>query len=411
MTSLLLALWLLQPPPQAPAGPAAEELDLETAVAEAGSSPVEYARALERHLKKYPNSKQREDIERVIVQAAIDLRDRRRLVEFGVPVLERGVMDPQMLDHVTRALLDREDKESNERAFKFAGRLEKYLADELRRQESGAVRSVRVEDLRFRYARSLTFQARAFGNLGKPQEAVEAARRGYAAFPQAEPARELARALERAGQIEAALPYLAEAFALAEAGQQGRDRDKLGELYRQAKGSEAGLGDLVLSAWDRARKRQQEERERLRALDPNYGASQPADFTLTGMKGDRLALGSLKGKVTVFDFWATWCGPCRAQYPLYQQVKRRFKDNPDVVFLAVNTDDDRDVVAPFLQAQKWEKNVYFDEGLGALLKINSIPTTMIMGRSGAIVSRLNGYIADRFVEMLSQRIEEALAEK
>jgi len=118
-----------------------------------------------------------------------------------------------------------------------------------------------------------------------------------------------------------------------------------------------------------------------------------------------------KTQPVIVDFWATWCGPCRTQYPLYQQVKRRFQDNPDVVFLAINTDEDRDVVAPFLQAQKWEKNVYFDEGLGALLKVNSIPTTMIMGRSGAIVSRLNGYIADRFVGMLSQRIEEALAEK
>jgi thiol-disulfide isomerase/thioredoxin len=411
MTYLLLALWLWQAPAQPPAGEGGEERDLEMAVAEAGSSPVEYARALERHLKKYPKSKQREEIERVIVQAAMDLRDKRRLIEYGVAVLERGLLDPQMLDHVTRALLDREDKESNERALKFSQRLEKLLADEQQRQEKGGGRAPRVEDIRFRLSRAQVFQARALGTLGKVPEAAEAARRAYTTFPQAEPARELARWLEKSGEAEASLPYYAEAFALAEPALQGRDRDKLGEAYRKVKGSEAGLGDLMLAAWDRARKRQAEERDRLRALDPNYGAAQPADFTLTGMKGDKLHLGALKGKVAVLDFWATWCGPCRAQYPLYQQVKQRFRNNPDVVFLAVNTDDDRGVVAPFLQAQKWEKNVYYDDGLGALLKVNSIPTTMILGRSGALVSRMNGYIADRFVDMLSERIEEALAEK
>ena len=58
----------------------------------------------------------------------------------------------------------------------------------------------------------------------------------------------------------------------------------------------------------------------------------------------------------VLDFWATWCGPCRAQQPLYEQVKERFKANPNVAFLNINTDEDRTVVKPFLDHERLEED-------------------------------------------------------
>jgi hypothetical protein len=84
-------------------------------------------------------------------------------------------------------------------------------------------------------------------------------------------------------------------------------------------------------------------------------------------------------------------------------------DKPEVVFLAVSTDEDRALVGPFLDSTKWSKQVYFDDGLSGLLRISSIPTTVVLDRQGNVHSRLNGYIADRFVDMLSDRIREALA--
>ncbi len=111
-----------------------------------------------------------------------------------------------------------------------------------------------------------------------------------------------------------------------------------------------------------------------------------------------------------FDFWATWCGPCRAQHPLYEQVKERFKQNPDVVFLAVSTDEDRAAVPRFLAANKWSHEVWFEDGLSVHLRVSSIPTTLVLDRNGAVSSRLNGFIKDRFVDMLSDRIREALGE-
>ena len=85
-------------------------------------------------------------------------------------------------------------------------------------------------------------------------------------------------------------------------------------------------------------------------MDPNSSATDPMQFTLSGLDGTKLSLSNLKGSVVVVDFWATWCQPCRIQHPLYEQVKARFKDRSDVVFLAIDTDaeEDHSKVAPFL---------------------------------------------------------------
>jgi thiol-disulfide isomerase/thioredoxin len=391
-----------------------EERDLEESVAEAGSSPVEYAKALERHLKKYPNTKQRAEIERVLVQAAIDARNKRMLVIYGVAVLDRGSDDPVVLDHVSRALLDTDDPASAAKALKYSRQLESVLGVQYQRLVSGGGlgRGARLDDIQQRIARSLAFQARALGTMGKFSDAAEAARKGYSAYATAEGAREAAKWMEKAGQLDLAIDFYAEAFSFSGTDSlRVRDRERLAELYRKQKGSDAGLGDVTLVAFDRMEKQVAAQRARIKELDPNVGATLPFDFTLSGLQGDKFALNSLKGKVTVLDFWATWCRPCRSQHPLYEQVRAKFKNRDDVVFLAVSTDEDREVVSPFLDAQKWDKKIYFEDGLQSALRVNSIPTTVVLDRQGGVVSRMNGFIPERFVDMLALRIEEALAEK
>ena len=93
---------------------------------------------------------------------------------------------------------------------------------------------------------------------------------------------------------------------------------------------------------------------------------------------------------------------------MYEQVEAMYSTNPDVVFLSINTDEDRTKVPAFLTSQKWTQHVYFDAGLGAMLRVASIPTTIVLNREGQIVSRMAGFIPDRFVDMLKSRIEETL---
>ena len=89
-------------------------------------------------------------------------------------------------------------------------------------------------------------------------------------------------------------------------------------------------------------------------------------------------------------------------------MKERFRDNPDVVLLNVNTDENRAAVKPFLDQNGWKKTIYFEDGLSSLLRVSSIPTTVVINPRGEVASRMNGYIPDRFVDMLSERIEESL---
>ena len=56
--------------------------------------------------------------------------------------------------------------------------------------------------------------------------------------------------------------------------------------------------------------------------------------------------------MVVLSFWATWCGPCRELEPLFERVAARYASKPDVVFYALNCDDDESLVAPFLAEEK-----------------------------------------------------------
>src|SRR3954447_17493062 len=74
----------------------AEQKELSSALAEAGSSPIEFARILERHLQKYPNSPQTDEIERALVKAAMEAKDDRRTLLYGERVLAKNSDNPQI---------------------------------------------------------------------------------------------------------------------------------------------------------------------------------------------------------------------------------------------------------------------------------------------------------------------------
>ena len=394
----------------------AEQRHLEEALAEAGSSAVDFIRALENHLAKYPDSSRRPELERALAKAAIEAKDGKRIIQYGERVLSRNSDDLQLLDQVTRALLaggDETDPERCERALKYARRLQEGIRTAEKDRPSSRMSAAKwIDEIDRGMGRALVLEARASGNLGKIPEAVALAQKSYETYPSAEAAREVARWLARSGKDEEAIRHYADAFTISDPRNTDADRatvrTRLGELYRKLKGSEAGLGDLVLEAYDRTTAVVAQRRLKLRQADPNLQVTNPAEFILSGLDGDKLSLASLRGKVLVMDFWATWCGPCRAQHPLYDEVKRRFKDRPEVVFLSINTDEEHDGVREFLQEHKWDHRVYFEDGLSSALQVSSIPTTILLNKKGEVVSRMNGFIPDRFVDMLTERIQDAL---
>ncbi len=407
---LLAALSSAQRKPDRSLPPSeAEQKDLRTALAEAGNSSIDFARVLEQHLAKYPDSAQRPELELALVKAALESKDDRRILIWGEKILAREMDDPRILERVSRILLNSDDKDSAERALKYARRFEEIMRM-LDKEEppSPANRALRADEIDKAVGRALVFQARATGNLGRIPDALLLANKSFDTYPTAESAREIGKWLVKSGKESDAISHYADAFALADTDRL-KDRAKLAELYRKAKNSETGLGDIVLEAFDRTDALMAARNDAQRQLDPNASLTNPMDYTITALDGTKLKLSSLRGKVVVMDFWATWCGPCRAQHPLYEVVKQKFAANKDVVFLAINSDEDHALVAPFLTAQNWSKNnVYFEDGLSNFLRVSSIPATLIVDKQGRVYSRMNGFLPDRFVAMLTDRIKEAL---
>lgn len=383
--------------------PPAEQQELSNALAEAGNSSYEFLAALETHLKKYPKTPSRFELERAITKSAIEIKDTARIVQYGEQVLAQDPEDLATLDAVSRALL-------------LAGKAEKALAYAQRYEKS--LRSLDTPDIsRWQtraeldqgLGRALLYQSRAQLALNKVPEAVTLAQQSHAANPTAESARALGQAYAAQKKPEACDAF-AEAFVVSQDAERTADLAVLRAEWRKTHPDEKGLGDVVLAAHDRAVERGKQRLTRLRAIDPNAMRSTAGDFVVTGPGGAKLDLATLRGKVVVLDFWATWCGPCRTQHPLYEQVKERFKDRPDVVFLNINTDEDRTLVAPFLEKNQWNKSVFFEGGLSRLMNVSSIPSTIILNKRGELASRMNGFIPDRFVDSLTDRVKRILEE-
>ncbi|MEP6716489.1 MAG: TlpA disulfide reductase family protein [Terriglobia bacterium] len=409
-------------PEPAAAAALTEQEELSKALGEAGNSGADITRALEYHLRKYPETAQRPAIEKALAQWAIEGNDRARTILYGERVLKAEPDNElQLIDRVIRSLLDqaeleqakplKDTSETAKKALVYARRYESQIEAMRTRAAEGHMSPGQwTEQVDRNLTRSLVLKARAFGLSGQTDDAIKTATTAWTTMPASEAAHELARWLEKAGRREEAIEYYAAAFSIEDsaATEAGRDADRrrAGELYTAIHGSEKGLGDVFLAAYDRTRTLNRERVARLKAGDPNFDAVEIADFTLPRSDGAKpLALASLKGKTVVLDFWATWCGPCRAQHPLIENVKKNFKDG-DVVFLAVDADDDHSLVAPFLKENHWDTDVYFDGGMGRTLKISSIPTTIVLDREGRVSSRMTGFIPELFEDMLKQRIEE-----
>jgi thiol-disulfide isomerase/thioredoxin len=411
------------PAPAAPIAtqPNSEQEELNRVMNEAGNSPVDIIRGLEAYLKNHPDTKQRPAIERTLTKASMDANDRDRIVLYGEKLLITAPDDIQLLDRVMKELTEKGDAQSAKRALEYGKRYEAAVGTVRKQPPQGHLTPGQwSQQLDRATARIYALEAQAFGNAGYPKEAVGTAAQSWAMYPTGEAVRVAAAWLVKLGRTKEAIEKYADAFTLEDPASvesdRARDRTRMGELYTKLNGSEKGLGDIILEAYDRTSAIMHERMESLRLKDPNAQAADIFDFTLPPAGGadqgaEPLVMATLKGKTVVLDFWATWCVPCRAQHPLIEKVREHFAKDPDVFFVAVDTDDDPSLVEPFLMQQGWENPTWLEGGLERKLSISSIPTTIVLDPAGRISSRMAGLIPDRFEEMLTQRIEEARQSK
>ena len=125
-----------------------------------------------------------------------------------------------------------------------------------------------------------------------------------------------------------------------------------------------------------------------------------SDFELKTSEGKTVQLSKLKGKVVLLNFWATWCGPCRAEIPDFLEVYKQYKEKGFEI-VGVSLDEEGwSVVNPFVQQYKIKYPIVI--GSGKLVKeyggFEFIPTTFLIDKKGAIVHTFTGAVTKAELE-------------
>ena len=116
------------------------------------------------------------------------------------------------------------------------------------------------------------------------------------------------------------------------------------------------------------------------------------DFTLTDANGQSVTLSDLRGQVVMINFWASWCGPCREEMPLLEQIHQRY-EALGFTLLGVNVEEDPTNGQAFLQERPVSFPVLYDSknSISKLYEVIAMPSTVLIDRQGNIRYLHHGY--------------------
>jgi len=136
-----------------------------------------------------------------------------------------------------------------------------------------------------------------------------------------------------------------------------------------------------------------------------------AGFMLKNEEGKIIDTPALQNKVVFINFWASWCPPCRAEFPSVQKLYDQYKNNPDMVFLTVNLDDNVSLGKSYLKEKGFTVPFLRPAGnIPDVLYSGSLPTTVVLDRKGEIRLHHKG-LADYSKDSFYKQIDELLNQK
>ncbi len=396
------------------AQPSDEDEELRKAIESSRGNEQQIIVNLEAFLKNHPTTNRREEIERELYKIVEQLRDRNRQITYAEKLVATNNNDLVKMTFLVSALRERKASGDLAKALTYGEKLVKAVEDIF----ASRAKPARMSPGQWEQQKGRTFasvyllRGQVQNDLGNLEKAEADLLKSYKYSPLASSVATLAEIAEKRKNIEQAIDYYAQAFVRSieatEGVERGDLRRKLSQLYTTKHGSETGLGDKLLKTYDAITKDNAEHLAKLETPNPNENVSDPLQFKLSKLSGGDVRLSDYKGKVIVTNFWATWCGPCRIEMPELERAMEKYKDDKDVVFLAINTDDDRNYVEPYVKGQKIKLPIVYANYLDAEYRITSIPTTIVFDRQGQISFRQAGYNSrEDFVTMLTEKIEAA----
>ena len=122
-----------------------------------------------------------------------------------------------------------------------------------------------------------------------------------------------------------------------------------------------------------------------------YVYDTPIDLPITApipaLAGDPIKVDDFTGKITLLNFWATWCPPCRAEMPSIERLYKQM-DGTNFRIIAVNAGEHRSQVTSFIEKNKYTFPIYLDESnqLSSIFAARGLPSTYLVNKEGKVIA-------------------------
>ena len=160
------------------------------------------------------------------------------------------------------------------------------------------------------------------------------------------------------------------------------------------------LADADVSTISQETVPEETEREETDTGETEVAPAAP-DFTVYDGNGEPVSLSEMAGTPVVLNFWASWCPPCKAELPDFDEACR---NNPQIRFMMINLTDGgqetRETAQTFIDENGYGFPVYFDEDMDAAdtYGVTAIPTTVFIGSDGTVRSSYVGMMSAQALE-------------